>query len=219
MGRRKEPVGPYSDVYGWAKTCCYALFGTTQPLLKHWKSVPEPLAELLEKCLEEDPRRRPAGFAEVLRGLGMREGPAAPASPAPVGREQEFDLEGHAGEAVAARMATTTRRNSEKSQVPWVLPVGREDEVVEASIVPSKSPGVAAVLEVVGGALCGTFGVGHVYAGRVGLGLLIMFGCWFVFFINILLCEAVIGFLTLPLSWLAAMIVCPISAAHSARSG
>jgi hypothetical protein len=36
----------------------------------------------------------------------------------------------------------------------------------------------------------------------------------------VLLCgEAVIGFLTLPLCWLAAMIVCPISAAHSARSG
>jgi hypothetical protein len=121
MGRRKEPVGPYSDVYGWAKTCCYALFGTTQPLMKHWMSVPEPLAELLGKCLEEDPKQRPAGFAEVLRGLGMREGSVAPASPVPVGREQEFDLEGHAGEAVAARIATTTRKKPKKSLVPWVL--------------------------------------------------------------------------------------------------
>ena len=33
MGRRPEPVGPYSDVYGWARTCCHALFGTTQPLI------------------------------------------------------------------------------------------------------------------------------------------------------------------------------------------
>jgi tetratricopeptide (TPR) repeat protein len=66
MGRRNEPIGPYSDVYGWAKTCCHALFQTAQPLLKHWKSVPEPLAELLEKCLEEDPKNRPQGFHEVL---------------------------------------------------------------------------------------------------------------------------------------------------------
>ena len=69
MGRRKEPVGPYSDVYGWAKTCCYALFQTTQPLMKHWKSVPEPLAELLETCLEEDPNNRPQGFLEILTAL------------------------------------------------------------------------------------------------------------------------------------------------------
>jgi tetratricopeptide (TPR) repeat protein len=70
MGRREgEAVGPYSDVYGWAKTCCFALFQTTQPLLSHWRSIPGPLAELLERCLEEDPKKRTQGFAEVLRGL------------------------------------------------------------------------------------------------------------------------------------------------------
>ena len=37
--------------------------------MKHWSSLPRSLAELLEKCLEEDPKQRPAGFAEVLKGL------------------------------------------------------------------------------------------------------------------------------------------------------
>jgi serine/threonine protein kinase len=85
MGRRKEAVGPYSDVYGWGKTCCYALFQTTQPLLKHWSSLPRSLAELLEKCLEEDPKQRPAGFAEVLKGLdtGVASSAPAPVVPAP----------------------------------------------------------------------------------------------------------------------------------------
>jgi serine/threonine protein kinase/cyclophilin family peptidyl-prolyl cis-trans isomerase len=69
MGRRNEPVGAYSDVYGWAKTCCYTLFQTTQPLLKHWNSIPLPLARLLEKCLDEDPQARPATVGEVLAGL------------------------------------------------------------------------------------------------------------------------------------------------------
>ena len=36
-------------------------FQTTQPLMKHWQSVPTPLAELLEKCLDEDPTKRPQG--------------------------------------------------------------------------------------------------------------------------------------------------------------
>jgi hypothetical protein len=103
MGRRKEPVGPYSDVYGWAKTCCYALFQTTQPLMKHWKSVPEPLAELLEKCLEEDPRQRPARFSEVLNSLGIRKGPD--------------------DAAVAARIVSeqTKRTKGIKSLLPWIL--------------------------------------------------------------------------------------------------
>jgi hypothetical protein len=84
---------------------------------------------------------------------------------------------------------------------------------------PAKSPGVAAVLELVGGGLFATFGVGHFYAGSAGLGLLFMFGYWFVFIVNILLCFALIGFVTLPLCWLIAMIVCPISAANCARTG
>jgi hypothetical protein len=119
MGRRKEPVGPYSDVYGWAKTCCYALFQTTQPLLKHWKSVPEPLAGLLEKCLEEDPKQRPAGFAEVLKGLGNS--PVAPSAPAPVVPQQEFDFERPEREAGDAPGGRTTRKKPKKNLLPWVL--------------------------------------------------------------------------------------------------
>ncbi len=63
------PVGPHSDVYGFARTLCFALFQTPQPLPRHWRSLPPALAELLEACLEEDPKRRPADLAPVLEGL------------------------------------------------------------------------------------------------------------------------------------------------------
>ncbi|MBX9581103.1 MAG: peptidylprolyl isomerase, partial [Gemmataceae bacterium] len=69
MGRRADPVGRYSDVYGWARTTCYALFGTPQPVLRHWQSVPGRLAELLGQCLDDDPKTRPQDFGEVLAGL------------------------------------------------------------------------------------------------------------------------------------------------------
>jgi hypothetical protein len=69
MGRRNEPIGAYSDIYGFARTCSFALFQTTQPLFKHWQSLPLPLAQLLEKCLEEDPKKRPQTFAAVLESL------------------------------------------------------------------------------------------------------------------------------------------------------
>ena len=63
------PVDRRSDVYAFARTCCFALFGTPQPLRKHWRSVPEDLADLLETCLAEDPAERPADFGEVLERL------------------------------------------------------------------------------------------------------------------------------------------------------
>jgi tetratricopeptide (TPR) repeat protein len=110
MGKRKESVGFYSDVYGWGKTCCYALFQTTQPLLKHWSSLPRSLAELLEKCLEEDPKQRPATFAEVLKGLDSGGGASTPAL---LVSEPGFDFERPEREVVAApraKIATTNPR-------------------------------------------------------------------------------------------------------------
>lgn len=70
MGRLAGvPVGRYSDVYGFGKTCCYALFQTPQPTWQHWKLLAPPLAELLSKCLEEDPTQRPQDFTAVLSRL------------------------------------------------------------------------------------------------------------------------------------------------------
>lgn len=78
-----------------------------------------------------------------------------------------------------------------------------------------KSGGTAAVLEVVPGLFLHTFGIGHMYAGNVGMGLLFMLGYWFVLGINIVLCFVVIGFVTLPLCWVATLILSPILASKS----
>jgi DNA polymerase len=71
-------VGPMSDVFGFARTCCYALFGTPQPLMRHWRSLPPDLAELLESCLEEKPDLRPQEFGRILSVLDRLAGAAAP---------------------------------------------------------------------------------------------------------------------------------------------
>ena len=63
-------IGPAADIYGFGKTCCFALFQTTQPLRKHWRALPDKFADLLERCLAEDPNERPANFSEVLDRLG-----------------------------------------------------------------------------------------------------------------------------------------------------
>ena len=70
MGKSgKVSAGPYSDIYGWAKTICFALFRTPSPLMSHWKSLPESFGDLLEKSLQEDPSQRFQTFAEVIQAL------------------------------------------------------------------------------------------------------------------------------------------------------
>jgi tRNA A-37 threonylcarbamoyl transferase component Bud32 len=71
-------VGPYTDVYGFGKTCCHALFRTAQPLRKHWREIPEALADLLEQCLHEPPAERLPGFREVLARLDTLTGKKEP---------------------------------------------------------------------------------------------------------------------------------------------
>jgi serine/threonine protein kinase len=63
------PVAPYSDVYGFGKTCCYALFKTPQPTFQHWQKLPAPLAELLGRCLHETPTVRPHDFDGIVQRL------------------------------------------------------------------------------------------------------------------------------------------------------
>jgi tetratricopeptide (TPR) repeat protein/tRNA A-37 threonylcarbamoyl transferase component Bud32 len=62
-------VGPPADVYGFARTCCCALFGTPHPTWQDWRRVSEPLAELLGQCLQGAPQDRPPDFTAVLERL------------------------------------------------------------------------------------------------------------------------------------------------------
>lgn len=82
---------------------------------------------------------------------------------------------------------------------------------------PQRDPTIAVLLEVIPG-FFQVFGIGHIYAGRVGLGLLFMFGYWLLMTFNALLVMVLIGFVTWPLCWLAAMILSPILAARACRS-
>lgn len=99
------------------------------------------------------------------------------------------------------------------SSLPPVPPA----QVVHHHYHPVKSPGTAALLEVVPG-LFQVFGIGHIYAGNVGTGLLFMFGYWFLAFVNFLLVFVVIGLVTWPLCWAATMIVSSITAANSCKT-
>ena len=71
LGKRPDvPLGPYSDVYAFARTCSYAMFKATELRRKQWDGLPGPLADLLEGCLDPDPQKRPNGFDLVVKVLG-----------------------------------------------------------------------------------------------------------------------------------------------------
>ncbi len=83
--------------------------------------------------------------------------------------------------------------------------------------IVAKDGSVAALLEVLPGLFFQTFGIGHIYAGNVVTGLVLMFGYWCVQAINVLLMFVLVGFVTAPLCWIAAMIISPIIASRSCR--
>ena len=89
--------------------------------------------------------------------------------------------------------------------------------VVHHYRTPPKATAVAVLLEVLPGFFLQTFGIGNLYAGNVGVGLLFMFGYWFIQFINLLLCFVLIGFITMPLCFILAMVIAPIVASNAAQ--
>jgi serine/threonine protein kinase len=62
-------VAPTSDVFGFGRTCCFALFGTPTPLARHYRRIPPGLADLLDECTTERPEARLRDFDEVIERL------------------------------------------------------------------------------------------------------------------------------------------------------
>lgn len=78
---------------------------------------------------------------------------------------------------------------------------------------------VAVGLEVGPGMLLQTFGIGHMYAGRVGTGLAIMLAYWALQAVNVALMYVMVGFVTFPLTLLAFLVACPTNVLESRARG
>jgi TM2 domain-containing membrane protein YozV len=81
-------------------------------------------------------------------------------------------------------------------------------------VLAPRSAGAAVALELVLG-LLGIFGVGNMYAGRVGQGLVLMLTFWALFWVNFVLIFFVVGIVTMPLTWIAYLVLGPILAARA----
>ena len=78
-------VGPYSDAYGFGKTCYYALFQTPNPDYDEIGGLPNDWRLLLTQCVSERVARRPADFASILgKWPGSKAGQNPPPDPQPL---------------------------------------------------------------------------------------------------------------------------------------
>ncbi len=80
---RWKEVGPHSDVFGFGRTCLFALFKTTQPRAKSIRALPEPWPDLLDDCCDLEIGSRPRDFAAVLERLKPNKKPPPPPPPPP----------------------------------------------------------------------------------------------------------------------------------------
>ena len=79
-----------------------------------------------------------------------------------------------------------------------------------------RDPTVAFLLELIPG-FFQWFGWGHIYSGRVLKGLLVMVSYWVLQGVNTLLMYVVVGFATMPLTWLAYLFFSSLSARKACR--
>jgi formylglycine-generating enzyme required for sulfatase activity len=66
---RADEVGPHSDVYGFGRTCYFALFGDPEPDLDEIARLPQSWYQFLGGCNAKKIARRPGDFAAVLDQL------------------------------------------------------------------------------------------------------------------------------------------------------
>lgn len=100
---------------------------------------------------------------------------------------------------------------------PPAVPAAAPVQHIHHHYQPVKDSSTAVLLELLPGFFFQTFGIGHIYAGNVGIGLLFMFGYWALLVVNILLMFVIIGFITAPLCWILAMVLSSITAANACK--
>jgi serine/threonine-protein kinase len=91
---RSREVGPHSDVFGFGRTCYFALFHEPYPDQEDLETLPPPWKDLLGRCTAKKIDRRPKDFAAVLDRLktGQEPSPKAATSEASPFRTLQKEL-------------------------------------------------------------------------------------------------------------------------------
>lgn len=110
--------GTYSDVYGFGRTCYFALLGTPEPDDEEKESLPDVWRDLLSRCTRRKVTNRVQHFAEVLAALKrMRRQARPPAEMVADPPHPPAQTGGGVGKPTASRPAAV-----------WVVRAGKQGE-------------------------------------------------------------------------------------------
>lgn len=138
MGRLPDvPVSPASDVYGFARTCFFALFGTPHPKAKHFETLSPPLRSLLDDCISEHPHERPADLTQVLRRWpGSQTVVAVPAAAASTGSRLWNQLVDQTKAWLGAAFAGHAQKPQTPADTQSVAPAHKPPSDAAPEVVP-----------------------------------------------------------------------------------
>lgn len=100
-------------------------------------------------------------------------------------------------------------------QAPVPYPYAYNDPYALAQQQLENKATLALLIEIVAGFL-GFMGIGHIYSGRMALGITVMFGWWFALFMAIIVSAVSFGLLLLPMALM--VIAVPIISGIQARN-
>jgi hypothetical protein len=111
--------GTYSDVYAYGKLCYFALFKTTEPKKRQLSAIPDWMAELFDRCTEQELDHRISNFSVVLDSLrsSRADHAATPVDAAPVAASSDEEPEAANEPATAIATKGTATGESELSKL------------------------------------------------------------------------------------------------------
>ncbi len=116
---RSREVGPHSDVFGFGRTCYFALFREPAPDQEDLDTLPQPWKDFLGRCTAKKIDRRPKDFAAVLERLaGVQEPPVEIDSPPPGVLPTSAPGESSTGPRVTTPAVKTTPKTP---PAPWFV--------------------------------------------------------------------------------------------------
>lgn len=101
-------IGPYSDVYGFGRTCYFALLGTPEPDDEEKDQLPAPWRKLLSQCTARTVAKRLPDFKAVLERLADVEAELSgrkPTAASPSAAEEEENADTGETDDLARRIA------------------------------------------------------------------------------------------------------------------
>ncbi len=110
------------------------------------------------------------------------------------------------------------RQQAQRASSSWNPPATRSPAAYRGPVRTPPDPNVAVLLEILPGVFLHVFGIGNIYAGNIGGGVVLMVGYWLIQLMNLFLCFFLIGIPLLLITYIVFIILGAKTASERART-